>query len=71
MVPEFSSRYAMMETLDKIYILITELNASNDEQFHFVLCVDMNAHTLDSPNFVSNSDILSSDYNIDIFTDRW
>lgn len=74
-VPENSSRQSMIEThtFDRLFTFITELNAKNENAFNFVLCGDMNAHTSDSCDFVSNDssfhiiDNLPADYCTDVF----
>lgn len=63
-------------TFDRLFTFITELNAKNENAFNFVLCGDMNAHTSDSCDFVSNDssfhiiDNLPADYCTDVFLKR-
>ena len=71
-VPENSSRQSMLEshTFDRILDFVTQLNASEGDDFNLVFCGDMNAHTSDKPDFVENDtcvnlDFLPTEYNTD------
>ena len=58
-IPENSSRQAMVErhTLDRVLDYIQNLNSKHGENLNVILCGDMNAHTSDLPDLVSEESI--------------
>lgn len=66
--PENSSRQTLIEThtFDRLLDFITQLYVNVSDDFNFVLCGDLNAHTSDLPDFVANDtfneNLLPEDY---------
>ena len=71
-IPESSSRQGIIDThtLNRLLEQIVLLDSQCEDSFQFILCGDMNAHTSDSPDFVSNDntqiDFLPVNYNTDL-----
>ena len=77
-IPENSSRQAMLNshTFERLLDFIVSLDSRYENGLNFILCGDLNSHTSNSPDFVSddnlsNIDILPEDYSADISLTRY